>query len=175
MLVRHSKLHLACLDGALHLWNTSSNYVRPNLSVESAHAKNTETGSVIFAQDGRTILTRGADDTVKCMSAVTLRTRPLISQSVWDTRKFKLPLVEKTGITTLYPGTNAIFSPDEHYVLTGTGWPQKGNKGRLLILRRETLEKVESVELDATVVKVVWHPRINQVSAQCTVSVFPRS
>jgi WD40 repeat protein len=56
---------LACLDGALHLWQTSSNFVRPNMTVESAHAKGVETGSVVFSVDGRTVLTRSGDDTVK--------------------------------------------------------------------------------------------------------------
>lgn len=47
------------------MWNTSSNFVRPNLSIETAHTKGTETGSVLFSVDGRTVLTRGGDDTVK--------------------------------------------------------------------------------------------------------------
>jgi hypothetical protein len=55
----------ACMDGALHLWSTSSNFVRPNLSIENAHVKGTETGSMVYSIDGRTILTRGGDDTVK--------------------------------------------------------------------------------------------------------------
>jgi WD repeat-containing protein 70 len=55
----------ACLDGALHMWNTSSNFVRPNMTIENAHAKGTETGSLVFSVDGRTVLTRGGDDTVK--------------------------------------------------------------------------------------------------------------
>jgi len=57
---------IACLDGALHMWQTSSNFVRPNLSIEGAHTKGTELGSMVFSVDGRTLLTRGGDDTVKC-------------------------------------------------------------------------------------------------------------
>lgn len=53
------------MDGALHIWNTNSNLVRPNLSIENAHVKGTETGSISFALDGHTVLTRGGDDTVK--------------------------------------------------------------------------------------------------------------
>lgn len=67
---------LACLDGALHMWQTSSNFVRPNMTIENAHVKGSETGSVVFSVDRRTVLTRGGDDTVKCKSynffAVTL-------------------------------------------------------------------------------------------------------
>lgn len=35
------------------------------MTIEGAHTKGTETGSMIFSVDGRTILTRGGDDTVK--------------------------------------------------------------------------------------------------------------
>lgn len=55
----------ACLDGALHMWQTRSNFVRPNMTIEGAHVKNSETGSLVFSVDGRTVLTRGGDDTVK--------------------------------------------------------------------------------------------------------------
>ena len=55
----------ACLDGTLHLWKTSSNFARPAMTVEGAHTKNTETGSIVFSVDGRFVLTRGGDDTVK--------------------------------------------------------------------------------------------------------------
>lgn len=79
-------------------------------------------------------------------------------------RKFKLPVEEKKDLPTLYPGTNAIFSPDEKFIVTGCGYPERGTKGRLLFLDRNGLDQKESVILDSTVVKVVWHPKINQVS-----------
>jgi len=55
----------ACLDGALHMWQSNSNFARPNLTIEGAHTKNSEAGSLVFSIDGRTVLTRGGDDTVK--------------------------------------------------------------------------------------------------------------
>ena len=57
----------ACLDGALHMWQANSNFVRPNMTIEGAHTKGTEPGSLVFSVDGRTVLTRGGDDTVKRM------------------------------------------------------------------------------------------------------------
>lgn len=58
---------LACTDGALHLWQTQSNFVRPHRSIEGAHVKGTETGSLVFSLDGHTVMTRGGpgDDTLK--------------------------------------------------------------------------------------------------------------
>lgn len=57
----------ACTDGAVHLWQTHSNFVRPHRTVEGAHAKGSETGSLTFSLDGHTVMTRGGpgDDTLK--------------------------------------------------------------------------------------------------------------
>ena len=57
--------NVACLDGTLHVWKTDSNLARPDKSCETAHAKNTETTSVAWAQDGFRLATRGSDNTVK--------------------------------------------------------------------------------------------------------------
>ncbi|KAG8805551.1 hypothetical protein FRC17_005456 [Serendipita sp. 399] len=146
-----SYIAAACLDGAIHLWSTSSNYVRPNMSMESAHAKATETGSIVLSLDGRTLLTRGGDDTVK----------------TWDIRAFKKPLYTLGGLTTLYPGMNAIWSPDEKYVVVGSGTPPSASGrpagGKLTFLKREGLTVAEEVEMDSCVVKIVWHSKINQI------------
>lgn len=83
--------------------------------------------------------------------------------TVWDLRAFKKPLATRTNVLTLYPTTNAIFSPDNKYVVTGAGATTKGGKGKLLFLRKEDLEIEKEVEMDATPVVVQWHPKINQV------------
>ncbi|CAA7264705.1 unnamed protein product [Cyclocybe aegerita] len=129
----------ACLDGALHMWQTSSNFVRPNMTIENAHVKGTETGSLVFSVDKQTVLTRGGDDTVK----------------LWDLRAFKKPLAVHSGLTTLYPTTNAVFSPDDKFVITGAGSSSKGGQGRLVFLKKDNLEEVKSLAVDATPVKIV--------------------
>ena len=35
------------------------------MTIEGAHNKGTDVGSVVFSVDGSTVLTRGGDDTVK--------------------------------------------------------------------------------------------------------------
>ncbi|KZT21698.1 hypothetical protein NEOLEDRAFT_1164515 [Neolentinus lepideus HHB14362 ss-1] len=137
----------ACLDGALHIWKTNSNFVRPDMSIEGAHTKASETGSLVFSVDGRTILTRGGDDTVK----------------LWDIRSFKKPVSARSGLTTLYPTTNAAFSPDEKYIVTGAGATTKGAQGRLMFLHRDNLEIAREMEMETTPVKVMWHSKINQI------------
>ena len=89
------------------------------------------------------------------------------SSSVWDVRAFKKPLATHNGVTTLYPQTNAIFSPDEKFVLTGSGATIKGQRGKLIFLKRDTLEVEQEIDMDNTVVKVVWHSKINQVRWRC--------
>ncbi|KAF4572697.1 hypothetical protein EYR40_004224 [Pleurotus pulmonarius] len=137
----------ACVDGALHMWQANSNFVRPNMTIEGAHTKGTETGSVVFSVDGRTVLTRGGDDTVK----------------IWDLRAFKKPLAVQSDVGTLYPNTNAMFSPDDKYVITGAAATTKGGKGRLLFLEKDTLDVVKTLDVDSTPVKVFWHSKINQI------------
>lgn len=54
-------------DGAMHVWNTSGNFVRPNHSIENAHTKGTTTSGLTFSLDNHTLVSRGGDDTVKRM------------------------------------------------------------------------------------------------------------
>lgn len=65
--------------------------------------------------------------------------------------------------TTLYPGTNAVFSPDEKYVATGVGATSKGGQGCLLLLNRTDLSVIKELGMESTPVKVVWHSKINQI------------
>lgn len=84
-------------------------------------------------------------------------------QKVWDLRSFKKPLASRSKITTLYPNTNAMFSPDDKFVITGSAATSKGGKGKLLFMEKNSLDVVKTLEVDSTPVKVFWHSKINQV------------
>ena len=70
----------------------------------------------------------------------------------------------KTEMTTLYPQTNAIFSPDDKYVVTGVGPSATGGHGKLSFMDKNSLEVVKELVVESSPVKVVWHSKINQVS-----------
>jgi hypothetical protein len=82
---------------------------------------------------------------------------------VWDVRSFKRPVAERPGVPTLYPSTNAIFSPDNKHIVTGSGGSENGGHGALLFLSRQNLDIVKELDVGATPVVVQWHPKINQV------------
>ncbi|TYJ56312.1 hypothetical protein B9479_003003 [Cryptococcus floricola] len=138
-----------CLDGTLHIWDTKSNFARPKYSTEHAHPKNTETTDVAFTRDGMRVITRGGDDTVK----------------LWDIRSLKKPLAVAEGLSNLYPETNLAFSPDGQQILTGVSVP-KGQKGSVVFLNSQTLKEERRVVIgEGSVVRVLWHSRINQIFA----------
>ncbi|PWN52257.1 WD40 repeat-like protein [Violaceomyces palustris] len=173
-------LAAAGLDGALHLWDTRSNYARPRHSVDTAHQRNTETSCIAFSRDSHTLVTRGGsgDDTVK----------------LWDSRNFKRPLAEKGGLPNASAQTDVIFSLDEKSILTGVAAesridpsgvkrktikdgsdrdeenededPEKNRGGRIAVLSRLDLEQTHSFSISpSSVTRLRWHPKINQIFA----------
>ncbi|KAG8989624.1 hypothetical protein FRB90_002156 [Tulasnella sp. 427] len=141
----------ACLDGTLNIWGSNSNFVRPSHTAENAHEKGREVGSVVFSVDGHTVVSRGIDEYTK----------------LWDIRSFKKPVFTSPKVMTLYPETNAVFSPDEKFIITGAaaGRTEGGmGKGGLVFLRKDGLDIEKSVDFapGESVVRVAWHPKINQ-------------
>lgn len=102
---------------------------------------------------------------------------------MWDVKSFKKPLFTATDLPSLNPETNLVFSPDDQFVVTGTAGSKAGilaggseeskardlekqgvTGGRLVFLEREGLRVAKAITIsDASVVKVLWHARINQV------------
>lgn len=74
------------------------------------------------------------------------------------------PLAVAENLDNLYSETNVIFSPDDKWIVTGLPG-RKGTKGSIVFLNSETLVEERRVAIaEGTVVRVLWHSRINQAS-----------
>ncbi|KAI9496622.1 WD40-repeat-containing domain protein [Zychaea mexicana] len=147
-------------DGSINLWGANGPFLRPSHAITDAHQKYTETSCLLFSKDNHTMVSRGGDDSVK----------------VWDIRNLKNPVRTAYNLDTVNPEANVIFSPDERLILTGTSVPKGKGYGKLVMLDRETLEVQRTMSItQSSVVRVLWHPRINQIitgSADGSVGVF---
>ena len=135
----------AALDGGLALWDGDGPYTRPSMEVKDAHKRDSWTGGLDISSDGRTVVTRGGDDTIK----------------LWDTRKLKQPVssVEHKSTSDQYPNSEIKFSPNSSSILTGSA------DGSLHILNPATLkpEMVTPVTPGSALTTLLWHPRLDQI------------
>ncbi|KAJ9643009.1 hypothetical protein H2199_004531 [Coniosporium tulheliwenetii] len=135
----------AALDGSLAMWSGEGPYHRPAADIRDAHARDTWTSGVDISADGRLVVTRGGDDTIK----------------LWDTRKFRAPITTVTHPSTSsqYPTSNIRFSPTSANILTGS------ETGDLHILNPATLrpELVTPVTPGSPLITVLWHEKLNQI------------
>ncbi|PYH87942.1 26S protease regulatory subunit 4 [Aspergillus ellipticus CBS 707.79] len=134
----------AALDGSLVMWSGNGPYTRPSAEVREAHTKDTWTSGIDISSDGRLVITKGGDDTIK----------------LWDTRKFKQPITTVHHLSsTRFPSSNIIFSPSSANVLTGS------ETGHLHILNPATLkpELVTTVTPGSPLISVLWHEKMNQI------------
>jgi WD40 repeat protein len=140
-----SMLVSAALDGSLVMWGGDGPYHRPAAEIRDAHAKDTWTSGLDISADGRLVITRGGDDTIK----------------LWDTRKFKTPLntTSHPSTSSQYPTSNIQFAPNSQSIITGS------ETGHLHILNPATLrpELVTPVTPGSPVISVNWHPKLNQI------------
>lgn len=135
----------AALDGSLLMWSGNGPFTRPSAEVRDAHTRDTWTSGLDVSADGRLVISKGGDDTIK----------------LWDTRKFKQPIttVEHPSSSFRYPSSNITFSPSSANVLTGS------ETGHLHILNPATLrpELVTPVTPGSPLVTVMWHEKLNQI------------
>ncbi|RAR14366.1 GIDA-domain-containing protein [Stemphylium lycopersici] len=140
-----SMLVSAALDGSLVMWGGEGPYHRPTAEIKEAHAKDTWTSGIDISSDGRLVVTRGGDDTIK----------------LWDTRKFKTPLntASHPSTSSQFPTSNIKFAPNMQSIITGS------ETGHLHILNPATLrpELVTPVTPGSPLITVNWHPRLNQI------------
>ncbi|KAK1145717.1 hypothetical protein N8T08_003955 [Aspergillus melleus] len=135
----------AALDGSLVMWGGDGPFTRPSGEIRDAHTRDTWTSGIDISADGRLVITKGGDDTIK----------------LWDTRKFKQPIttVEHPSSSFRYPTSNIVFSPTSANVLTGS------ETGHLHILNPATLkpELVTPVTPGSPLITVQWHEKLNQI------------
>jgi WD40 repeat protein len=152
----------AAMDGSLVMWGGEGPYHRPAAEIRDAHLKDTWTGGMDISADGRLVITRGGDDTIK----------------LWDTRKFRTPVSQTSHPSTSsqYPTSNIRFSPNSTSVITGS------ETGHLHILNPATLrpELVTPVTPGSPLITVEWHPGLNQIftgsaNGQTTVLFNPKT
>lgn len=135
----------AALDGSLLMWGGDGPYSRPSAEISQAHSSNSWTSGVDISPDGRLVVTRGGDDTIK----------------LWDTRKFKQPVNSTVHVSTSsqYPTSNILFAPNSSSIVTGS------ETGDLHILNPATLkpEIVTPVTPGSPLISVLWHDKLNQI------------
>lgn len=135
----------AALDGSLVMYSGNGPFSRPAAEVRDAHKPDTWTGGIDVSADGRMVVTRGGDDTIK----------------LWDTRKFKTPLVTAHHPSTSdhYAMSNIKYAPNSTSILTGS------STGHLHILNPGNLrpEHVTPITPGSPLITVEWHPKINQI------------
>ncbi|KAJ3029526.1 hypothetical protein HDV00_009551 [Rhizophlyctis rosea] len=139
-------------DGALRTWKSKGPFIMPTQSLENAHMSGSTITSIAMARTRPIIATRSTDDTLK----------------TWDLRNFKKPISTVSNLSNFFEETNVIFSPDDRYVLTGTSVKRDAGQGQLCIYGSENLEEVARLDITgSSVVRLVWHARINQILAGC--------
>ena len=142
------QIAVALSDGSIQIWNTKQPYIRPASAIINAHLPLTETSGLNFNSDGRFLVSRGGDDTVK----------------IWDLRQTKKPFAEKRDVESSHPEQNAIFSPDNRSILVGVGAAPTEN-GHLLILSSSDLSVEQDLELGpGSSICTVWNEKINQIA-----------
>ncbi|CAP69000.1 uncharacterized protein PODANS_7_9580 [Podospora anserina S mat+] len=135
----------AALDGSLVMYSGNGPFSRPAAEIRDAHKADTWTGGIDISSDGRMVVTRGGDGLIK----------------LWDTRKFKQPLVkvEHPSTSDRYPMSNIKYSPDSSSIIAGSA------SGHLHILNPGNLrpEHVTPITPGVPLIVVDWHERLNQI------------
>ncbi|KAJ3690051.1 hypothetical protein LUZ61_019215 [Rhynchospora tenuis] len=138
-------------DGSIQLWTIKTGWgSRPDIYLEKAHSD--DITGLKFSTDGQILLSRSMDATLK----------------VWDLRQMKSPVKVFGDLPNHYAQTNVAFSPDEQLIFTGTSIEKNSTSGSLLcFFDRKKLELFSRVGISPSlsVIRCLWHPRINQVFA----------
>lgn len=136
-----------CEDGSIQMWDNRKAYLSVALMGRQCHQAG-EITSVIQSYDSKILASRASDDTLK----------------TWDMRNLKKALATASDLYNRYPMTNCMFSPNDKYIVTGTSTKSANDTGKLVILDRDSLEKLHELTVaDSSAVRTLWHPKLNQI------------
>jgi len=143
----------ACQDGSIQIWDHTKMFVNVAMKNMTAHMNGSDISSLCYSYDNMTLASRGCDDTLK----------------LWDLRKFTKPLFVADDLCNLFPMTDCLFSPDDRLICTGVSVKKGEGCGKIVFFDRTTFEKVKEIEVSegTSVVRCLWHPRLNQIVAGC--------
>jgi hypothetical protein len=86
---------------------------------------------------------------------------------VFNVKSMRKPLAVSPDLENRYPDTSLTYSPDGRSILTGLPPAAPGEKGSIIFLDAEDLKEQRRTPVgEGTVVRVLWHSRINQVSRE---------
>uniref|UniRef100_A0A914Z3L2 Uncharacterized protein n=2 Tax=Panagrolaimus superbus TaxID=310955 RepID=A0A914Z3L2_9BILA len=163
---RDGKLIAAgCDDGSIQIWKHGHNFA--NVKYLNRNAHNGAICSLEFSPDGKQILSRGMDDTLK----------------LFNLEKFKEPVHEVKNLPCMFVQSSCGYSPHGEFVFTTTsGREGKGkDTGGLLFFNSSNLELQYRIEYDDTgAVSCSWHPKLDQIlvglsDGTCRIYYDPRS
>nr|CAG4651680.1 EOG090X0364 [Triops cancriformis] len=140
-----------CSDGSIQMWDHRKNFVSTCWLVRDAHANGADATCIRYSYEGTQIATRCLDETLK----------------LWDVRTSKKPVHVATDLYTSFAMTECVFSPDDKLLVTGTSKRKGEEGGKLLFLEKDTFEIVKEIDIPAHVVRVSWHPKINEILVGC--------
>ena len=169
------ELCLGTADGSIQIWDSIKVKSRPDRVLYDAHGTGRPVTSVGYNYDGSRLVTRSADDT---------------TAKVWEIRKLSRsasPVLVAGGLPSLFDGSNCAFSPDGRILVVGTSVePPRTKKGSEIegatrargTIRfyhvpvdasassaevQEPMMELDAAAPGASVVKVAWHPKLNQI------------
>lgn len=159
----NSVLIASALDGCLVMWSGNGPFTRPAAEIRDAHIRDAWTSGLDISADGRLVVTRGGDDTIKSTFEELRIVFDIANAYIlaWDTRKFKSPVatVAHTSTSSQHPTSSIRFSPNSSYIITGS------ESGQLHILNPATLrpEHITMITPGSPLITAHWHDKINQI------------
>jgi len=146
-------LVVGCNNSSLQIYDAKGSMKRGRI-VENAHEPGCCITSITYDNNSLYYYSRAKDHTLR----------------VWDKRKYKKPVKVIRDLPNHHELTDVIVSPDGKYVVTGTSILEGSAEfGSTVFIDAKTMTEVLRIPTSASsIVRVQWHPKINQVFSGCS-------